>query len=155
PQNFSGELTTVTWTVQNFGAAVRPDTHFWTDQIFFSPDPTFIPSRAIHLSDVVHVNDSASGGLGTYTATAQVILPRGIGGTYYVHVIADAGGTLRADASLGNDGSRAYFGSHGYEDGSNNLTTAAIAVTYREADLQVTSVVLPAGTPNSGANIAV
>src|SRR5262249_5532610 len=96
PQNYSGEKTTVQWTVQNVGDAMRQDTHFWTDQVFFSADPTFIPRRAVHLVDAVHSNDQPLGSGQSYSHSEVVTLPEGIGGTFYIYVIIDASGTLSA-----------------------------------------------------------
>ena len=45
PQNFSGEETTVTWTVTNQGADVWRGTQGWLDGIYISKDPTFIAQR--------------------------------------------------------------------------------------------------------------
>ena len=45
-QNFSGEKTTVTWTVRNDGAAVWSGTRLWTDAVWISPDPVFGRPRA-------------------------------------------------------------------------------------------------------------
>src|SRR5205823_15114507 len=55
-QNFSGEQATVQWTVQNSGASVWAGTHYWVDQVYLSPDPTFIASRATSLGGFVHDN---------------------------------------------------------------------------------------------------
>ncbi|MFN9744981.1 MAG: CARDB domain-containing protein, partial [Betaproteobacteria bacterium] len=45
-ENFSGEETTVTFTVTNQGGTVWAGTRSWVDNIYFSPDPELIPSRA-------------------------------------------------------------------------------------------------------------
>ena len=58
-QNFSGEKTTVTWTVRNDGAAVWSGTRRWTDTIWISPDPVF-GHRARQIGSEVHVAGTGS-----------------------------------------------------------------------------------------------
>ena len=51
-QNFSGEKTSVTYTVRNDGSAVWAGTRLWVDAIYISPDPTFIAARAVRMNAV-------------------------------------------------------------------------------------------------------
>ncbi|RYD85586.1 MAG: APHP domain-containing protein, partial [Verrucomicrobiaceae bacterium] len=153
-ENFSGESATIRWTVKNFGAAVWQGTRFWTDRVYISPDAEFIESRATKLGDFVYSSQQPLGAGESYTQSQQVNLPQGIGGQYYIHVITDVGGTLdQKDAE--NEKSRGYFGTNVFETPGNNLAGTSLPVTYREADLRVTGLVLPATTPVSGENMVV
>lgn len=94
PQSFSGESTTVTWTVTNFGDPVWAGTQYWNDLLWISADPTFIPSRATFLKSFIHTNAQSLGKNQSYTNTQTVTLPPGIGGkvnpgTYYIYVQID------------------------------------------------------------------
>src|SRR5262249_47251488 len=52
--NDSGEPTTVTWTVQNFGAPTWSGTRYWTDEVYFSRYPTFDTGRSLHIGSLPH-----------------------------------------------------------------------------------------------------
>ena len=93
PENYSGEETLVSWTVQNFGAEVWAGTRGWIDNIYVSTDPEFIPARATQIGSVVHVNTTPLGAGQSYTASARLRLPPGTDGPYYVYVITDAAHT--------------------------------------------------------------
>ena len=86
--NDSGEKTTVTWTVTNFGAPVWPGTRYWTDEVWFSPDPTF-GSRAFVIGSRARSNDTPLGTNESYTVSQDVVLPRGIDGLFYIYVFTD------------------------------------------------------------------
>ena len=153
-QNYSGELATVSWTVTNVGADVWSGTADWEDEVYFSPDPTFIESRATLLGTFLHTEDQPLAQGQSYTQTEQVTLPAGIGGTYYIYVRTDQYGTTST-----NDGSNAdsvaFFTDNGYELATHTLGSTPIPVTYREPDLQVTGLVGPSATPHSGDTINV
>ncbi len=154
PQNFSGEKTTVTWTVTNEGADIWAGTQYWQDDVYFSPDPTLILSRATLIGTYIHGNDQPLANGQSYTVSQDFTLPAGIGGTYYIYVITNPHG---AD-NLGpgdNDGSRDYYVGNAYEDPTNNQGSTSIPVTYREADLKVTGLTGPTVTPHSGDTIDV
>src|SRR5262249_17042807 len=87
--SFSGEPVTLSWTVKDFGSAAWSGTHYWTDEVYFSNTPTFIPNLATRLGSFVHANQPPLGANQTYTETRQVVLPRGIEGPYYLHVLVD------------------------------------------------------------------
>ncbi|MGE3817844.1 MAG: putative Ig domain-containing protein, partial [Isosphaeraceae bacterium] len=154
PQNFSGEKTAVTWTVVNDGAEAWPGTSYWVDDVYVSPDATFIPQRATLLDSVPRGNQPPLGPGVSYTQTREFTLPRGIGGDYHVHVLANPEGTTRSPSTTVND-SISYFATRGYEVSGNNLGSAPLPVTYREPDLTVTSLTVPGPGPRSGETIPV
>ncbi|MBI3347611.1 MAG: hypothetical protein HY020_10425, partial [Burkholderiales bacterium] len=165
PTNYSGEDTTVTWTVQNFGAAVWSGTKGWLDHIWVSPDPTFIPSRATQIGSVVHSNTTTLGAGESYTASAVVKLPPGTDGKYYIYVMADGKHqpeSLAPDLGRGessdpryqsqdeivqpptyadyNAYSRdVYYTTSVFEGAKrdNNLGQGTLDIIYREPDLQI------------------
>lgn len=89
PENFSGEETTVSWTVTNVGDALWPGTQSWTDIVYLSSDPVFIRERATVLGGVTHANVQGLPALGSYTAATKVRLPAGTDGGYFIYVITD------------------------------------------------------------------
>src|SRR5581483_3330787 len=95
-----------------------------------------------------------------YTQSATFTLPRGIGGTadnpqtFYVYVLTDPRGSLGTGGGS-NDGSRDFFGTDGYEDPTNNQGVGTLPVIYREPDLQITNLLVPATPPHSGDTIPV
>jgi subtilase family serine protease len=146
PQNFSGERTTISWTVRNDGGPIWQGTRLWSDQVWISPDPTFIPYRAVSLGSFVHGVGTGLAHGETYTQNVEVTLPAGIGGDYFLYVFPDYAGDRgldgQEDTPSGNIVySRPYYGGHVWEDGQgNNLARGDIKVIYREPDLQVTSI---------------
>ena len=76
--NDSGEKTTVSWTVTNFGNAVWAGTQYWTDQVYFSPYPTFDDNSTL-VGTVAHSNDQGLPDGQSYTSTLTFTLPPGIG----------------------------------------------------------------------------
>ncbi|WP_205678900.1 CARDB domain-containing protein [Aquisphaera insulae] len=152
--NSSGEKATISWTVVNAGASAWEGTRYWYDAVYISPDPEFIPSRAIGLGSFYQGNAPGLPAGARYTRTVEVTLPRGIGGEYFIHIVTDPNGALSAGFPS-NDNSRGYFTTNGYEDPSNNLKSVPIPVVYREPDLKVTSLTVPNTTPKSGETIRV
>src|SRR6185436_9292563 len=55
--SFSGESTTVSWTVQNFGAGAWSGTRYWLDDVYFSRYPTFDFSKSTFVGEFAHSND--------------------------------------------------------------------------------------------------
>ncbi|MDE3036214.1 MAG: hypothetical protein KGJ14_09610, partial [Nitrospirota bacterium] len=153
PSNFSGEKTTVQWTVENVGAPVWGGTRYWTDNVFLSPYPTFDLNSATKVAKVTHSQTTPLGTGDSYQASAEIALPPGIDGTYYVHVVTDgfpsdsAPGGPQAELDFGgtNDGAVTYYGSTVYEarNDANNIGTGSVPVTYREADLAISNLVVP------------
>ncbi|MCB1942193.1 MAG: hypothetical protein KDI53_09175, partial [Candidatus Accumulibacter sp.] len=153
--NYSGETTTIVWTVQNLGAAAWSGTRYWLDAVYFSRYPTLDASRDIFIGEFAHSNAQPLASGASYTQSADFVLPKGIGGTatdpqtFYVHVVADVRGTVNT-RGRDNSGSRATFATVGYEDASNNRGTGTLPVIYREPDLQVTDLLVPAAAVHSG-----
>ncbi|NEQ97090.1 MAG: hypothetical protein F6K30_10255 [Cyanothece sp. SIO2G6] len=144
----SGEWTTVEWTVTNEGADVWEGTDYWYDEVWVSPDPTFIQSRATRVGFFVHNADQPLQAGESYTQTQQVRLPAGIDGEYYVHVSTDyshnrntskyRGNDFDASTTYTNDNVLKQLGYSVFEDPNNNLGSGTLAVTYREPDLTPT-----------------
>jgi subtilase family serine protease len=159
----SGEKITVSWTVANQGATMWSGTKYWYDEVWLSPDPTFIVDRATRLGSFIYSPDTPLATGDTYTQTKEVNLPAGIEGEYYLYISPDysrdpLGGKFRAslDANGGdNNESRKSFVYRGFEDPSNNLDKELLPVVYREADLQITDLVIPNTPSPSGSTIPV
>ncbi len=106
----------------------------------------------------VHSQETPLASGQSYTESLEVELPRGIGGTYYIHISTD----LDLDSYIDggpfppnyNEGSRTFYSTSVYEgEGANernNIGSAPIPITYREPDLQVTNITVPAIRPKSG-----
>ncbi len=162
-QNFSGEKTTVSWTVRNDGAAVWSGTRIWTDVVYFSPDPVFIVERATIVGVKAHANTGGLAAGASYSETVDVVLPKGLGGDYFLYVATDDAPRngqpdLSPEARNGeNERSRQVYGVRVYEDVAqvNNLTRGEIPVTYREPDLKISQLTIPAGELRSGQTISV
>ena len=89
PSSFSGEKINVGWTVTNNGDPVWVGTKFWRDEIWISPDPTFIPTRATLVGTYDRSNATVLGRGESYTHSQDITLPAGIDGKYYVYVSTD------------------------------------------------------------------
>ncbi|WP_404783509.1 putative Ig domain-containing protein [Altericista sp. CCNU0014] len=153
PANFSGERTTVEWTVENAGGPMWSGTRYWTDEVWISPDPTFIKERATLLGKFAYAPAQPLGTGASYTQRQDVVLPRGIDGKYYLYVSTNV--PQEGLGTLNNEGSLKIYTATAYEDQSNNRSQASIPVQYREPDLQVTNLVVPVSAPNSGQTIPV
>ena len=79
--NYSGEGTSVTWTVKNFGAAAWAGTRYWIDDVYFSRYPTYDPNLVAFIGEFPHSNDQPLAAGASYTSSAGFDLPKGIGGT--------------------------------------------------------------------------
>ena len=154
--NYSGEATTVSWTVKNFGADVWSQTRYWMDDVYFSAYPTFDINHATWVGEFAYSNAQPLLSGQSYTQTATFTLPKGIGGTeddpqpYYVYVLVDKDGAESANTRVNQTGHDAFTIRDAYEDPSNNLGSGIIPVIYREPDLQVTNLGIPSTTPSSG-----
>jgi large repetitive protein len=159
-QAFSGEKTLVRYTVTNdstFG--VWPQTKYWTDQIWLSKDPVWIPQRerVTRLASVQQANQPLAGGA-SYTREVEVTLPPGIEGPYFLYVFTNVSGqgipppppvpTVPFPVEQGDgvfvigNPYETYVRS-AYEDATNNMARATLPVIYREPDLRVTDLQLP------------
>ncbi|NIP85887.1 MAG: hypothetical protein GTO03_10140, partial [Planctomycetales bacterium] len=91
----------------------------------------------------------------SYTVSESFTLPPGIDGTYYLYLQTSVGGTTNRVGFPRNDLSRPYFETHIYETPNQDRLSEPIPVTYREPDLTVTELELPATPPGSGETFAV
>ena len=133
---FSGQPTTVTWTVTNSGIG---DTRgaFWRDRVYLSSNQILDESDFI-LSTVTRQGALASGE--SYTRTVSVVLPVGISGDYFFIVRTDVFDEVFEHVFSANNTSAA-------SNPTNVLLTPP-------PDLEVTQVSAPA-TARSGASISV
>lgn len=171
PSNYSGEETTVTWTVTNLGGPVWSGTRSWIDAVYLSRDPSFIPERATPLGTFVHANVDGLAEGASYTTSAKLRLPAGTDGDYYIYVITDHNESTeiwqrRAKDELLSGGSNDY-GKYWYGGGErpgsaweelrkdNNIARQSLAITYREPDLKVGNITVSEPTPLSGQPITV
>jgi len=151
-QNFSGEKALIQWTVRNTGSPMWAGTRYWTDEIYFSADPTFIKGRATPMGSVPFSPDTPLGTGDSYTRQHEITLPRGIGGDFYIHILTNPLGSLSLPGG-DNAFSLRQYQSRGFEDAGNNLRSEPLAVTYREPDLVVTDITLPGLAPAAGDTI--
>ncbi|MFH1842063.1 MAG: CARDB domain-containing protein [bacterium] len=154
---YSGEKTTVTYTITNTSdQPVWRHTDYWTDRIFLSKDPTFIPDddRVTFLAEVPQANTGPLAGGDSYTREVEVILPPGIGGDFYVYVFCNVLGAsfpgtlpwpvLTGPGTADLDDPAGYpYDSYAYEFSLNNMGQEVLPVVYREPDLRVTDLVVP------------
>ncbi len=157
----SGEMTTITYTVTNISAdPIWDGTSYWTDEIWLSKDPTFIPHRATIIGDVSRSNATPLAAGDSYTHSFDATLPTGIQGDHFVYVFANVqnrGQPTRFNwpiESGGNNTFVSFFSKRAYEDPTNNMRQAPLLVILNEPDLRVTNVQLPA-TITSGQTIDV
>ena len=143
-KNYSGDATKIEWIVQNNGAPVWEGTRYWYDEIWIS-DKSEFNARGANQTKIGFVPYSPQTQLGagdTYTNSAEVILPPGYDGEYYIHVSTNYShdsNTSRFRGDLPEEGNneleRESFEYRVHENTNNNLNHTSINVTYREADL--------------------
>jgi len=176
PENFSGEDTTVTWTVNNLGDTVWAGTKSWNDAVYLSKDPSFIAERATLLGVFEHSNIQGLAAGGSYATSTKVKLPPGADGDYYIYVIADnqdnpaearnrtakdeylsGTNTNAVDFYAGGNIGGAYRAGTAFEAGrnANNILRGSLNITYREPDLRVDSITLSNPNPSSGQQVTV
>ncbi|MCB2004975.1 MAG: hypothetical protein KDH93_08170, partial [Rhodoferax sp.] len=164
---FSGEKTTIRYTVLNDSdQPIWDRTGYWTDRIYLSKDPEWIPqaNRVTLLKTVVHSNVQPLGAHQSITRDVEVELPAGIGGDYFLYLFTNVSGrgipgtqpwpVEQGDGtfSVGNTDERYY--KNAYEYALNNGFQKALPIVYREPDLQVTDLVVP-DSAAAGSTIAV
>ncbi|MGX9354808.1 putative Ig domain-containing protein [Roseobacteraceae bacterium S113] len=150
---FSGEEITVGYTVENTGdAAIWDETQFWTDQVWISPDATFIRQRATLLKSVTISNADPLNPGDSYARTVTGTLPQGVDGQYYVHVFTNVSPRAASEAerrnswpvtSGGGTSELTGFNRQAFEDLAGNELSASFDITYAEPDLKVTNLVIP------------
>ncbi|MBF2017367.1 MAG: putative Ig domain-containing protein [Rivularia sp. T60_A2020_040] len=164
-KNYSGDKTTIEWTVRNDGAAVWSGTRYWYDEIWISDQAEF-NSPGAKQNKIGFVAYSPQNGLGageSYTQRADVVLPVGYNGEYYIHISTDYSydrDTIKFRGEIplyggDNDSYKNSFEYRVYENPNNNLGSEAIDITYREADLKISNVAISNNSPQSGDKINV
>ncbi len=143
----SGEQTTITYTVKNTSSTpIWSGTQYWADDVYLSPDSTFIAGRATLLGTVEHANTGVTAG-GSYTDSLTATLPAGIGGNYYVYVFVNQTGRhapVVPDTSGDNAGDLAFYATAAYDDPAGDSGQGVLPVIYKEAELQVSNFTVPA-----------
>ncbi|MGH7741838.1 MAG: CARDB domain-containing protein, partial [Candidatus Eiseniibacteriota bacterium] len=97
----SGGTIPVSFTIGNHGFNATPASTNWTDRVWFSTD------NALDASDVLMGSYAHSGGLAlgaTYLTSANLALPQGFAGTYFVIVQTDAGAAVQEFSETNNTG---------------------------------------------------
>ncbi len=153
---FSGEKTKIVYTVLNDSdQPIWDETAYWTDKIYLSKDPNWIPdrSRVTLLSVVQQSNAQPLGAHQSYTREVEVTLPPGIEGDYFLYVFTNVHpdglpGTQQWPVDQGDgvfEKGNGYenFYKNAYEYALNNMFQASLPVIYREPDLRVTDLVVP------------
>ena len=164
PQNYSGERTSLQYTVTNVGQRpVWSGTKYWKDHIWISADQEFDEDRATYLGTVLHKHEQPMQPGDRYDVEFEADLPAGLDGEYFLYVHVDAhsaDGYLPALDPVGTgwwtseaawQGWRdnrilrdRRFDHWAFEDPTNNLARVPLSVTYREADLVISDLVIPA-----------
>ncbi|MFA7603825.1 MAG: CARDB domain-containing protein, partial [Novosphingobium sp.] len=143
---YSGEMTSVTYTVENRGGALWAGTQYWKDEVWISKDPVFAVNRATKVGTTLITNGPLGAG-GSYSRTVDFTMPPGVDGEYYVYVFTNvasnnpAGGVLPVSGS--NAGLIGQFAKRAFELPQGNMGQAQFPVVYREPDLKVTELTLP------------
>ncbi len=149
-QAYSGEKTAITYSVTNASDhAIWDRTRYWTDEIWFSRDPTFIQQRAVQLADVRVAPESGLKAGESYARSVEVTLPPGIGGDCYLYVFVNEQKATDLSTAAwpvlggGNEGAVENYQRRAYEYPLHNVGQALLPVVYREPDLRVTQLVVP------------
>ncbi|MBE9160631.1 putative Ig domain-containing protein [Nodosilinea sp. LEGE 06152] len=132
----SNQLFSLTWTVQNNGAATGD--RAWRDTFYLSRDQFFDRNSDIFLG----YQDQAEGleGGESYTQTQSFQIPRGLSGSYYVFAVADSGEDIYERTGEQNN--------IGYNGNSIQVNLPA------PAELSISSITVPA-TGVSGKNTTI
>ncbi len=133
----SGDQITVSWNVQNQGAATTNST-YWYDAVILSRDAILGGADDLFLQSPLHVNTLASGG--SYSVSRAIDLPGEISGVFHVFVVADYYNHVFEDVGDANNAAEAV---------------ATVEVTLRPApDLRITNVDAPASA-FAGQNVTI
>ncbi len=91
PQNYSGERTSLQFTVTNVGQwPVWSGTKYWQDHIWISADQEFDANRATYLGTVLHKHEQPMQPGDSYAVNFEADLPAGLDGEYFLYVHLDA-----------------------------------------------------------------
>lgn len=135
----SGEVFPISWEVENQGPGnTRGD--YWRDVVFFSDQEEFDPGSAEILSNTVYnADDEPLAPDESYIQSAEIQIPNGVSGQYYMHVYTDFGNRIFE---------------HEYDD--NNLTTLGpLSVELSPYPNLVTSSVIASDNAKAGDRIRV
>ncbi|HCO96831.1 MAG TPA: hypothetical protein DIU00_23310, partial [Phycisphaerales bacterium] len=153
-QPYSGQNIALSWSVENFGARAAKKgwedlpagSRSWVDRVYLSKDPS-LDSEDYYLGGVWKSFEFGAGQ--TYSSTANVTIPDGIEGDYYVLVFTDS----NIDGPLPPGGPGISFDGKSdlilarvleYRDEGNNVTAEPITIILTEPpDLQVSEVIAP------------
>lgn len=100
---FSGQEIEVSWQVDNNGAG-GTGADGWIDAIYLSADTTFQLFLDTYLGGFANLTTLNPGQM--YTQTANVMLPDGIEGNYYIFVYADRYNAIKETDNSNNYGAR-------------------------------------------------
>ena len=121
---FSGEKALISWSVVNDGAPVWTGTRYWRDALWISAYPTFNKDQSTFLGTFTHSNENGLLTGQSYTSSAEVTLPKGVDGPFYLYVIADVSVMLPPllpsvqdgeDTAGSNAGALLHYASHVFE----------------------------------------
>ena len=160
PEAYSGSPLTVTWTVENFGAATWSGTQYWEDDVYLSAFSTLDTNRDTKLGSVIYSNSRRWARCKAIPNPGTFTVPDGIGGTaanpqtYYIYVIADVTGTTQ-HRNADNDDSLSFYASAAYDGCDEQAGIDHQPVIYREPDLVVSNVIVPTGPVYSNSTIPV
>ena len=121
----AGAPINVNITVTNAGLAATTELN-WQDGVYLSTDLTFDPAGDIELGLIAH--QGRLNASGAYSVSRSYTLPQHLDGTYHLYTFTDA---------------RRQVYEHDLE-GNNKTAADAMTVTRVEADLQVTTLNVPA-----------
>jgi RHS repeat-associated protein len=134
----SGQVVTVNWTITNKGTAATPAQQVWYDTVYLSKDQILDTAFDTKLGAFPNVKSLASGE--SYIQSAQVEIPKGASGPYYIFVVTDSTNTVFENTDENNN--------TGYD------SSAMVVTIPPPADLVVSSVDVPtSGTPGESATI--
>ncbi|MUH00351.1 hypothetical protein F7734_52020 [Scytonema sp. UIC 10036] len=107
---FSGQRTTLNWTVVNNGPG-KTSQHSWYDEVYMSADPylgnddeEYFLGWSYHYGELdVYAANSTNGATSSYTTSLDVTLPIGVSGNFYFIVRTDAGNQVLEFAGDANN----------------------------------------------------
>ncbi|MCP4351497.1 MAG: hypothetical protein GY795_39025, partial [Desulfobacterales bacterium] len=136
---FSGDKISVFWTVENIGEN-NTNASSWSDAVYFSNDSEFNEESATLLGKYSHTGTLEDTGMlapgESYQMSADVNIPQGVFGDYYIFVVTDCYDDVYE---------------HAFE--SNNYDKQAVSVTLTPPpDLELIDYAVP-GTVDSGQSV--